>query len=241
MHIKKIHPWNVTPQQAREIQNDLYRKVIPEWDNRIISKIVAADVSFPDPETVLAAVVVVSYPDLRIIETRSRSGRCSFPYIPGLLAFREVPALVTALEELRSEPDLLLCDAQGIAHPRRMGLATHIGILADIPSIGCAKSHLFGKYEEPGDRKGEFSYLTDNVGEVIGAVLRTRDGVQPVFVSIGHRIDLNKSIEIVLACTLKYRIPEPLRLAHKLAAGEKIGAELEKPNQQFSLFNRRLV
>ncbi|MEW5807733.1 MAG: deoxyribonuclease V [Acidobacteriota bacterium] len=236
MLVRMLHPWKVSPQQARAIQNSLSKKVIQNWDNRHVRTIAGADVSFPDSDTVLAAVVIVTYPNMKVIETRLRSGKCEFPYIPGLLAFREVPALISVLEELKSEPDILMCDAQGIAHPRGMGLATHIGILTDKPSIGCAKSCLYGKYDEPGDRKGDFSYLTNNSGERIGAVLRTRDGVQPVFVSVGHRIDLNKSIDIVLACSLKFRIPEPLRLAHKLAAGEKIEMEGEKESPQLTLF-----
>lgn len=162
--------------------------------------------------------------------------KCEFPYIPGLLAFREVPALLAALEELKTEPDILLCDAQGIAHPRRIGMATHVGLVTDKPSIGCAKSLLYGKYEEPGNAKGQNSPLVADAGETIGAVVRTRDGVQPVFVSIGHRIDLNKSVEVVLSCSLKYRIPEPLRLAHKLAAGEKIETDKGGEDQQLSLF-----
>lgn len=232
MKILRLHPWNVTPQQARSIQNELSKKVVPTWDGRNIRSIAAADVSFPDPKMALAAIVVVSFPDIRIIETAVRTEKCTFPYIPGLLAFREIPVLVSALEMLKVEPNLLICDAQGLAHPRKMGLATHIGILADVPSIGCAKSHLYGKYEEPGKKKGTYSYIQDNEGETIGAVLCTRDNVQPVYVSIGHRIDLQKSIDIVLACTSKYRIPDPLRLAHKLAAGEKIEREERKTERK---------
>ena len=236
MDIKKLHPWKVSPRQAKAIQNSISRRLIPKWDERAVKIVAGTDVSFPDSQSVLAAVVVLTYPDMKVIETQLKESKCEFPYIPGLLAFREVPALLSALEALQSEPDVLLCDAQGIAHPRRIGMATHVGIITDMPSIGCAKSLLYGKYEEPGNAKGQFSPLVTNSGEEIGAVVRTRDGVQPVFVSIGHRIDLDKAIEIIMSCSLKYRIPEPLRLAHKLAAGEKIEIAKGEEDQQLSLF-----
>jgi deoxyribonuclease V len=236
LEIKKLHPWKVSPQQAKAIQNSISKRLIPKWDEGPVKIIAGTDVSFPDPQSVLAAVVVLTYPDMKVIETKLIKSKCEFPYIPGLLAFREVPALLSALEELKTEPDVLLCDAQGIAHPRRMGMATHVGLVTDKPSIGCAKSLLYGKYEEPGNAKGQHSSLVTDSGETIGAVVRTRDGVQPVFVSIGHKIDLDKAIEIVLGCSLKYRIPEPLRLAHKLAAGEKIEIEKGREDQQLSLF-----
>lgn len=236
MKIKELHPWKVSPQQAKAIQNSISKKLISEWDERSVKIIAATDVSFPDSESVLAAVAVLTYPGMKVIETKLKSSKCQFRYIPGLLAFREVPALLAALEEINTEPDVLLCDAQGIAHPRRMGLATHVGIVTDMPSIGCAKSLLYGKFEEPGIVKGQYSPLVTDSGETIGAVVRTREGVQPVFVSIGHRIDLSKAIEIVMKCSIKYRIPEPLRLAHKLAAGEIIDIEQGKQDQQLSLF-----
>lgn len=236
MIIKNLHPWNVSPKQAKAIQDRISKKLIQAWDGRKVKTIAGTDVSFPDPKSVLAAVVVLTYPDMKVIETNVKLGKCEFPYIPGLLAFREVPALLSTLEELKSEPDVLICDAQGIAHPRKIGMATHVGILTDMPCIGCAKSRLYGKYEEPGNTKHQFSYLLTDSRGTIGAVVRTRDGVRPVFVSIGHKIDLKKAVEIVLTSSLKYRIPVPLRLAHKLAAGEKIETNGVKDNQQPSLF-----
>jgi deoxyribonuclease V len=182
----------------------------------------AADVGFPDKKTVRAAVAVLTYPDLELIETSVITRPCTFPYVPGLLAFREIPGLLAALEKLKSEPDVLMCDAQGIAHRLRMGLAAHAGILLDRPVLGCAKSVLYGTFDEPGREKGTYSFMYDGEGAVIGAAVRTRTSVKPVYVSPGHKIDLKKSIELVLACSPKYRIPVPLRLAHNLSVGKKV-------------------
>jgi len=224
----------VTPKEAIQIQYRLSALVEPVWDGREISTIAGVDVSLPDRKTVLGAVVILSWPDLRVLETLTSTEPCRFPYVPGLLAFREVPVLLGALSRVRIEPDLLLCDAQGLAHQRRMGLATHLGILLEKPAVGCAKSVLYGTYEEPADEKGSVAYMYDDAGEVIGAAVRTRQGVKPVYVSIGNKIDLEKSIEIVLHCSTKYRIPEPLRLAHKLSEGETI--EIEGTDEEGSLF-----
>ena len=222
MKYRKLHPWNVTTSEARDIQFRLREQIVPVWDGREVRTIAGADVGFPDRTTVLAAVVVATYPELKVVETSIKTQPCTFPYVPGLLAFREVPGLLSALEGLRSEPDVTLCDAQGIAHQRRMGLATHVGILLDSPVIGCAKSVLYGTFEEPGEEKGSYSYMYDKEGEVIGAAVRTRRSVKPVYVSIGNRVDLETAVDIVFKCSPKYRIPEPLRLAHKLSVGEDI-------------------
>jgi deoxyribonuclease V len=143
----------------------------------------------------------------------------TFPYVPGLLSFREGPAVLDALDKLKSPPDLLIFDGHGLAHPRRFGLACHLGLLVDIPAIGCAKSRLCGQYEEPGPHRGDTMPLIDK-GEVVGAAVRTRAGVKPVFVSIGHRVDLPTSIHYVLACCRGYRLPETTRWAHRLAGAE---------------------
>jgi deoxyribonuclease V len=148
----------------------------------------------------------------------------SFPYVPGLLAFREGPIVLAALERLAERPDVLIFDAQGLAHPRRMGLATHLGILLDVPSVGCAKSRLCGKETEPGEEKGSWTPLLDR-GEVIGAVVRTRSRVRPVYVSVGHRVDLETAVSLVLSCATKYRLPEPTRWAHRVAGGETLPAD----------------
>ena len=163
--------------------------------------------------------MVLSYPTLETVECRIARTEVAFPYVPGLLSFRETPVLVPVLESLALRPDVLLVDGQGIAHPRRFGIACHLGLLFDIPTIGCAKSRLTGKFEEPGQAKGSHAELKDGE-EVIGAALRTRDGTRPIFVSIGHKVDLESALRIVLGCVGKYRIPEPTRRAHLAAAGK---------------------
>jgi deoxyribonuclease V len=164
-----------------------------------------------------AAVVVWNLDTHSEVETKAISSEISFPYIPGLFAFREAPAILKALGQLSSRPQLLICDGHGIAHPRRFGLASHIGILTGIPTIGCAKKRLCGFCTDPGDSRGSSSALVDR-GEIIGTVLRTRSGVNPVFVSVGHLIDLSTAERIVLACTTRSRLPDPLRLAHRYAS-----------------------
>ena len=222
MKSRNLHSWNVTTGEARDIQLRLSEMVDVVWDGRQVRVVAGADVGFPDRSTVLAAVVVLTYPELKVIETRVTEKPCTFPYVPGLLAFREAPGLLCALEAIKTEVDLLMCDAQGLAHPRRIGLATHVGILLDCPVVGCAKSLLYGKFEEVAKKKGSYSYIRNDSGGTIGAALRTRDAVEPVYVSLGNRIDLKTAIEVVLKCCRKYRIPEPLRLAHKLSIGEEL-------------------
>jgi deoxyribonuclease V len=163
-----------------------------------------------------AAVVVLAFPGLEIVARATATRPIAFPYIPGLLTFREGPPILDALDRLDRKPDLFIFDGQGIAHPYRMGIASHIGLLIDLPSIGCAKSLLCGRYQEPGVERGSHIPLDDN-GETIGAIVRTRSGVKPVFVSIGHRMDLKSCIDVVLACCKGYRLPETTRIAHRLA------------------------
>jgi len=217
MRVRELHEWDVTPAEARKIQEKLRRRVKTVWKERRIRRIAAADVSFPSKREALAAVVVVSYPGLEVQEEVAVRRECTFPYVPGLLAFRETPAVAEALRAVSKSVDLILCDGQGLAHPRGMGLACHIGLVADKPTIGCAKSRLYGEFREPGKKRGSWSALYGEDGSVIGAVLRTRENVTPVFVSIGHKIDLETAVEVVLGCSPRYRIPEPLRLAHQLA------------------------
>jgi deoxyribonuclease V len=169
-------------------------------------------------KTGTAAVVVLRYPDFEIVEVATITGLIDFPYVPGLLTFREAPLVLAACEKLRVAPDLFIVDGQGLAHPRRIGLASHLGLCLDIPTIGCAKSRLLGAYEELGDASGSFTDLLDN-NEVIGAALRTRSGIKPVFVSVGHKISLQEALRWTLACCRGYRIPEPTRLAHQAAGG----------------------
>ena len=161
----------------------------------------------------------MTFPGLELLEQSLWEGEVEFPYIPGLLGFREAPALVGALKRLRREPEVILCDGHGLAHPRGLGLACHLGLVVGIPTIGCAKTPLFGEWKQPGRARGANSPIVGREGEVIGVVLRTRAGVKPIFVSPGHLIDLSRAVEIVLACSPRYRIPAPLRAAHQAAGG----------------------
>jgi len=222
LNCRNLHPWDVTTTQAREIQDNLRDMITPVWDGRVVSTVAGTDVGFPDKQTVRAAVVVLTWPDLKVVATHVITQPCIFPYVPGLLAFREIPGLLSALEGIDDEPDVIFCDAQGIAHRRRMGLAAHVGILLDRPVIGCAKSVLYGKFAGPSDERGSHSHMFDDQGEIIGAAVRTRHAVKPVYVSIGNRIDLDTAIDMVLECSPKYRIPIPLRLAHNLSVGEEV-------------------
>jgi deoxyribonuclease V len=219
MRIVQRHGWQVTMARAREIQLALAGEVSRSGDVADPHFIAGVDISVNRwAKTGTGAVVVLSYPSLEPVEIQTVTNRIEFPYIPGLLSFREAPLLLAACEKLTVTPDLVMVDGQGIAHPRRMGLASHLGLCLDIPTIGCAKSRLCGTHEEPGNEAGSYTVLLDN-GEVIGAVLRTRTGVKPVYVSIGHRIDLHSAVSRVLACCRGYRLPEPTRLAHQAAGG----------------------
>jgi deoxyribonuclease V len=215
-----LHPWDVSPKEAVRIQKELRERIIPERDFDRVSIIAGADVSFSkERREAKAAVVVFSFPELTVIEKRCAISDVTFPYVPGLLTFREGPPLISVFDSLKTEPDLIVFDAHGIAHPRGMGLASHMGLVLDKPTIGCAKSRLCGTYENPGEEQGSYSYLRKD-DEILGAVLRTKRKTKPVFVSIGHNIDLEISVEIVLRCLRGYRLPEPTRQAH-LLAGQK--------------------
>ena len=180
--------------------------------------VAGADISVsPDRKKMQAAITLLSYPSMEPVEQATVKGRPAFPYVPGLLSFREGPLLLDCFKKLKRKPDVTIFDGQGIAHPRRFGIAAHIGVWLDIPSIGCAKSPLYGKYDTPGNEKGNFSYIKEKDGRVIGACLRSRVGVKPIFVSVGHRLSLKCAIDIVLKCTPRYRLPEPIRTAHNLA------------------------
>lgn len=207
----------MTPKEAVAIQKRLAPLVRTDCavDLTALRLIAGIDVSVRDKMS-QAAVVVMTWPDLAVVETVTARQPTPFPYVPGLLTFREGPVLETAFARLRHEPDLLLVDGSGIAHPRRMGIAAHLGLLADRPSIGCAKTRLFGTHDEVGPRHGDRVPLLASVGE-IGAVVRTRDRVAPVYVSPGHRCDIASAVAITLAATGRYRLPEPIRAAHRAA------------------------
>jgi deoxyribonuclease V len=218
MKIDQRHEWPLTAEEAIAIQNQLQPEVITEDRLGEVRYVAGVDMGFEEEGTVSrAAVAVLSFPDLQLQETALARRPTTFPYIPGFLSFREIPAVIDALEKVSITPDLILCDGQGIAHPRRFGIACHLGVLADIPTIGVAKSLLVGKHDELAEEKGSWQALRYR-GEVVGAVLRSRTGVRPLYVSPGHRISLPTAIDYVLRCTTKYRLPETTRLADKLAS-----------------------
>ena len=219
MEIRQIHPWHVSPQKAVEIQKRLRSLLVLERLSGPIRSVAGTDVSCSrNSDLIWAGVVVFSYPDLYKIEERWIKDKTSFPYIPGLLSFREIPAIIKSIKKLKTVPDLILCDGQGIAHPRGLGLASHLGLLLDKPTVGCAKSRLVGEFSKVGENKGDHSRLLHK-GRAIGSVLRTRTGVRPLFTSPGNRISQEESLKVVLDCCLKYRIPEPIRQAHLLVNG----------------------
>lgn len=220
MEIRWLHPWDVSPAEALRLQAELRSQVVAENCLGEVAAVAGVDVNVRG-QVARAAVVVLRYPDLTLQEVALAEAPVTFPYIPGLLAFREGPAILAACERLRAEPALLIFDGQGLAHPRRMGIATHVGLFLDRPTVGCAKSRLCGEHPELPDRAGAWVPLTDG-DEVIGAAVRTRVGVKPVYVSPGQRIDLPTALRYVLACCRGYRLPEPCRLAHT-AAGQRSG------------------
>jgi deoxyribonuclease V len=213
------HTWDVTPAEARAIQREGRAHVVSEDRLGSVTRVAGIDVGFEQQGAISrAAVAILEFPSLRLAESAVVRVPTAFPYVPGLLSFRESPAVLEALGRLSAAPDLLLCDGQGYAHPRRFGLACHIGVLTGLPSIGVAKSRLIGTHGALPERKGAWVPLLDG-DETIGAVLRTRSGVAPLFVSIGHRVSLPTAIRWVLACTTRYRLPETTRQAHRLASG----------------------
>jgi deoxyribonuclease V len=215
--MKILHPWDVNVREAVAIQERLKHQLILEKTFWELKTVAGADVAYiKGGDKIAGAIVVLSFPGLKVLETATALGKTAFPYIPGLLSFREGPILIESFKKLRILPDLILFDGQGIAHPRRFGLASHLGLWLDLPSIGCAKTPLLRNVGFPGSRKGAIEWVRREKEEV-GAVLRTKENVKPVSVSPGHRIDLLTSIEVTLTCSPKFRIPEPLRMAHQLA------------------------
>jgi len=216
MPANRLHNWNLSYKKAVELQTKLARRVKCTALKKNIHLVAGLDCAFSsDGDTIIAAVVVLRMVDLQPVETRTARRKSRFPYIPGLLSFREAPVCIAAAQKLHLSPDVFIVDGQGLAHPRRLGLASHIGLWLDAPTIGCAKSRLVGSFDQPPPKKGSCNPLTHN-GRVVGAVLRTRTGVKPVFVSVGHRCRLEDAIRLTLACCPKYRLPEPTRLAHQL-------------------------
>ena len=252
MRISKLHSWNLSYAEARELQTRLACEVQFTPLKKPPRLIAGLDCAFSkDGKRIIAAVVVLknsntqkglwessAAPGFETVETTSAVQEVSFPYIPGLLSFREAPVCIAAVEKLKNEPDVFIIDGQGIAHPRRLGLAAHLGLFFDKPTIGCAKSKLTGAFDEPPPQKGAYSLLKDKKrrknetrpepratnDETIGAVVRTRSNVEPVFVSVGNKCLLKDAIKVTLDCTTKYRIPEPTRLAHQLVGKIRLNA-----------------
>jgi deoxyribonuclease V len=228
MNIPHLHDWNITPDEAIALQKRLVAQVIFDRpiDVDMVKLVAGVDVSVKE-NTSHAAVVVAKFPELTPVETVTATQPTPFPYIPGLLSFREGPVLEEAFKKLQIEPDVFIFDGMGRAHPRRIGIATHMGLWLNKPTIGCGKTLLTGKYVEPPNEKGAFADLIHK-NEIIGAILRTREATKPVFISVGHLANLPTSVDLVMRCTPKYRLPEPIRLAHN-AAGDF------KPPEQLTL------
>jgi len=222
MKIAPLHDWNLTTPQAIQLQKQLAHEVVAEDRFDAPVKTVAGiDLGYnAKNDTSRAVVVVLKFPELELVESAEAILPIQFPYVPGLLSFRETPVAIKALEKLQTAPDLILCDGQGFAHPRRFGVACHIGLITDVPTIGVAKSLLVGKFENLGEPRGSVAPLIHR-NEQVGVALRTKDKVQPVFVSVGHRINLKTATDLVLQCAPKYRLPETTRLADKMASYRK--------------------
>jgi deoxyribonuclease V len=219
MRLAIAHRWDLAVGEARELQAQLSGQVIRTvaFDPAALQTVAGVDVGFQG-DVARAAVVVLRFPELEPVDRAVAEARVAFPYVPGLLAFREGPGVLAALDRLKVWPDLFIFDAQGVAHPRRLGLAAHMGVILDWPSIGCAKSRLIGTHDEPADEPGKWTALYDGA-EVIGAAVRSRRGARPLYVSTGHRVDLPTAVEFVLCCARGYRLPETTRAAHRLASG----------------------
>jgi deoxyribonuclease V len=216
--------WSLSPRDAVALQRELAPQIVATGEPGPVHLVAGVDISVGgriQRTPGRGAVVVLTSQDLRPVEQAVVEQAVAFPYVPGLLSFREIPVLLPAFQRLKAVPDLLVVDGQGIAHPRRIGLASHLGLILDLPAIGCAKSRLIGEFGMLGQERGSVAYLRDR-GEVIGAAVRTRAGTKPIFVSAGHRIGLEQAIEWTLRLSPKYRIPEPTRLAHQAAAGQTV-------------------
>ena len=227
--VLKLHNWNLTPQEAALVQKELRERLVLEWDDRPTATVAGVDISIKT-EAARAAIVLLRYPELTPVEAVLADAPLVFPYIPGLLAFREGPAVLAAWAKLENKPDLLMFDGQGIAHPRGVGIAAQMGLWLERPTIGVAKSRLYGLHAEVGLERGARADLLDKNTNVIGAVLRTREKTNPLYVSPGHLMDVEHAVRFVMACCTTYRLPEPTRWAHKVAGGEGVpGAGNDQP------------
>lgn len=216
--LKRIYSKDkIDSREAFAIQEELAGKVVVKNGFDSISTVAGADIAILGKQKkLLCGIIVFTYPELKIIEKKWETVKEKFPYIPGLLAFREGPAIIKTYGKLENKPDILIIDGQGLAHPRKFGIACHIGVILDIPVMGIAKKRLYGEHKDISIKRGaREDLLAPDTGEVVGSVLRTRDNVKPVYVSIGNRIDLDTAVNVALACNGGYRIPEPTRQADK--------------------------
>jgi deoxyribonuclease V len=227
-----LHSWDLSPEEAVRTQKELRDRLVLHWDGRPVSLVGGVDVSVKTGDA-RAAIVVLHYPGLTPLEAVSADAPLVFPYIPGLLAFREGPAVLAAWKMLKNRPDLLMLDGQGIAHPRGLGIASLMGLWLERPTIGVAKSRLFGLHMEVGPRSGDQADLLDKSGNIIGAVLRTREKTKPLYISPGHMIDVKNATGFVRSCTAGYRLPEPTRWAHKVAGGGMFPGQESDPPRLF--------
>lgn len=222
MRVKTLHNWDITSEKAFVLQRTLAKQVKILPFEKKVETIAGIDCGFTkDKKNIVACIVVLSAENFEIIETVYAVKKVRFPYVPGLLSFREAPVCIAAAEKLKITPDCIIVDGQGLAHPRRFGLGCHLGLFLDIPTIGCAKSRLTGEFKAPAVTKGSTSPLKDK-GETIGSVVRTRSGIKPVFVSVGNKCRLSDAVRVVLECCTKYRLPEPSRLAHQTVTRIKV-------------------
>jgi deoxyribonuclease V len=234
MSHRALHSWDLPPDEAIKVQASLREHLALKWDGREVKTIGGVDIDL-EQDIARAAIVILRYPDLIPLEGVTADAPLVFPYIPGLLAFREGPAALAAWDRLQTKPDLLMFDGQGIAHPRGVGIASQMGLWLETPTIGVAKSRLYGRHVEPGPQRGDSAELHDerDPKRIIGAVLRTREGTNPLYISPGHLMDLPHAVDFVLKCCSGYRLPEPTRWAHKVGAGEKLPTT---GGEQMSLF-----
>ena len=220
--IRSLHGWQISVAEAKQIQLELAGQISHQTETIKPRFVAGVDISAPDSRGIArAAVVILNYPELQLAEVKTAEDKPNFPYIPGLLSFREAPLILAACQKLCINPDLIMVDGQGIAHPRRFGIASHLGLLLDIPSIGCAKSRLCGTHSPVTAKVGDYTELIDN-GEIIGVALRSKVDTNPIYISIGHRIDLPTAIHWIIKCCRGYRLPEPSRLAHFAASGKSL-------------------
>jgi len=228
---KILHAWDLPPEAAIRVQKDLRERMVLTWDGRQVDTVGGVDVSNKGG-TARCAIVVLAYPELNPLESATAEVPLIFPYIPGLLAFREGPVILATWEKLKSKPDLLMFDGQGIAHPRGIGIASLMGLWLELPTIGVAKSRLYGHHEQPGLKRGERVMLYDErqTDRIIGSVVRTRDNVKPLYISPGHMTDVDHSVKFTLACGGGYRLPETTRWAHQVAGGGKLPVGSSRQN-----------